>query len=105
MPNLPDLTQYDAVRTPVLALPTPELGWLDPNQPYEVLIDRLIRLVNFTPLQNATGDPAISLPLGTGANGMPVGVQLGAARGREALLLEVAYELEQAVGFARIQDA
>src|SRR5205085_5784801 len=41
-------TRYDAVLTPVLAKPTPELGWLDPTQPYEVLIDRLIQLVNFT---------------------------------------------------------
>ncbi|MFL6154705.1 MAG: amidase [Marmoricola sp.] len=97
--------QYDLVLTPVLALPTPELGWLDPSQPYEVVIERLIQLVNFTPLQNATGDPAVSLPLGTSRNGMPIGVQLGAGRGREARLLEVAYELEQAVGFARIQDA
>ena len=96
--------QYDAVLTPVLALPTPELGWLNPAQPYDVLIERLIALVNFTPLQNATGDPAISLPLATGSNGMPIGVQLGAGRGREARLLEVAYELEEAVGFARIQD-
>lgn len=95
---------YDAVLTPVLAMPTPELGWLDPGQPYEVVIDRLIQLVNFTPLQNATGDPAVSLPLATGSNGMPVGVQLGAGRGHEARLLEVAYELEEAVGFARITD-
>ncbi|MFL6023987.1 MAG: amidase [Marmoricola sp.] len=97
--------QYDAVLTPVLALPTPELGWLSPNQPFEVVIERLIQLVNFTPLQNATGDPAISLPLATGRNGMPIGVQIGAGRGRESRLLELAYELEQAVGFARIQDA
>ena len=97
--------RYDAVLTPVLAGPTPELGWLSPTQPYEVVIERLIELVNFTPLQNATGDPAISLPLGTGSNGMPIGVQLGTGRGRESRLLEVAYELEQAVGFARIQDA
>ncbi|MFL6155311.1 MAG: amidase [Marmoricola sp.] len=95
---------YDAVLTPVLALPTPELGWLNPGQSYEVVIDRLIQLVNFTPLQNATGDPAISLPMGTSRNGMPIGVQIGAGRGHEARLLEVAYELEEAVGFARIQD-
>ncbi len=96
---------YDAVLTPVLAMPTPELGWLDPHQPYEVLIDRLIQLVNFTPLQNATGDPAISLPLAIGSNGMPTGVQLATGYGHEARLLEVAYELEEAVGFARITDA
>ncbi len=95
---------YDAVLTPVLALPTPELGWLNPSQSYDVVIDRLIQLVNFTPLQNATGDPAISLPLGRGANGMPIGVQLASGKGHEARLLQVAYELEEAVGFARITD-
>ncbi len=93
---------YDAVLTPVLAQQTPELGWLNPSQSYEVLIDRLIQLVNFTPLQNATGDPAVSLPLATGRNGMPIGVQLATGRGGEARLLEVAYELEEAVGFAKI---
>jgi amidase len=97
--------RYDAVLTPVLARPTPQLGWLNPSQPYEVVIDRLIELVNFTPLQNATGDPAISLPLGTGTNGMPIGVQLATGHGHEARLLEVAYELEEAVGFARITDS
>jgi amidase len=95
---------YDAVLTPVLAKPTPELGWLNPAQPYDVVIERLIELVNFTPLQNATGDPGISLPLGTSSNGMPIGVQLATGWGHEARLLEVAYELEEAVGFARITD-
>jgi amidase len=99
------LGQYDAALTPVLAQPTPPLGWLDPNQPYEVVIERLIRLASFTPLQNATGDPAISLPLGTGAHGLPIGVQVAAVQGQEARLLEVAYELEEARPFARIQDA
>jgi amidase len=96
---------WDAVLTPVLAKPTPELGWLNPAQPYDVVIDRLIQLVNFTPLQNATGDPAISLPLGTSSTGMPIGVQLATGWGHEARLLEVAYELEEAVGFAKITDA
>lgn len=96
---------YDAVLTPVLAKPTPELGWLDPSEPYEVVIERLVHLVSFTPLQNATGDPAISLPLGSSSTGMPIGVQIATGWGHEARLLEVAYELEEAVGFARIQDA
>ena len=96
---------FDAVVSPVLAKPVPELGWLDANLPYEVVMDRLLQWVTFTPLQNATGDPAISLPLGTCSNGVPIGVQLAAGRGRESRLLELAYELEQAVGFARIHDA
>jgi amidase len=97
--------EYDAAITPVLALPTPELGWLDPKQPYQVVIDRLIHLANFTPLQNATGDPAISLPMGTDPGGLPIGVQITSSQGHEARLLEVAYELEAARPFARIQDA
>ena len=97
--------QYDAALTPVLAQPTPELGWLDPNQPYQVVLDRLIHLASFTPLQNATGDPGISLPMGTDSRGLPIGVQLTSSHGREARLLEVAYELEAARPFARIQDA
>jgi amidase len=97
--------EYDVALTPTLALPTPELGWLDPHQSYEVLIDRLVRLASFTPLQNATGDPAISLPLGVTAEGMPIGVQIAASQGHEARLLEIAYELEAAHPFARIQDA
>jgi amidase len=96
---------YDVAITPTIALPTPELGWFDPSGDYDVLIDKLIHYVCFTPLQNATGDPAVSLPMGTDANGMPIGVQVASSQGREARLLEVAYELEAARPFARIQDS
>lgn len=95
---------HEVVLTPTLALPTPELGWLDPSQSFETVMDRLLEWVTFTPLQNATGDPAISLPMATGADGLPIGVQLSAARGQDRRLLELAYELEAAQPFARIQD-
>lgn len=95
---------YDAVLTPTLSLVTPELGWLDPSQSYETVIERLLEWVAFTPLQNASGDPAISLPMGTSSTGLPIGVQLAAQRGEDRRLLQVAYELEQARPFARIQD-
>jgi len=96
---------HDVLLSPVLARTTPRLGWLDPNQPYEVLVDHLLDWVTFTPLQNATGDPAISLPMGAGSDGLPVGVQLASSHGHEARLLELAYELEEAQPFRRIQDA
>jgi amidase len=95
--------KYDVVLTPTLATETPKVGWLDPTQHYEQVMDRILDWVAFTPLQNATGDPAISLPLATTASGLPQGMMFGAGAGREATLIELAYELEEAVPFARIQ--
>jgi amidase len=96
--------KYDVVLTPTLAHATPKVGRLDPTQPYEAILERLLDWVAFTPLQNATGDPAITLPLARSADGLPLGMMFGSGRGREALLLGLAYELEQARPFARIQD-
>jgi amidase len=96
--------QYDAVLTPTLGHPTPLLGQLSPTQPFEEHFERLLEWVTFTPLQNATGDPAISLPTGMSAAGTPIGVQVAAAYGREATLIALAYEVEAARPLARIQD-
>ena len=87
---------YDAVLMPTLADDTPRIGHLDPMASYEQVMERLLDWVAFTPLQNATGDPAISLPLAESAAGMPVGMMLSTVRGQEARLLELAYELEAA---------
>ena len=95
---------YDAVLMPTLADETPRIGYLDPMAPYEQVMDRLIDWVTFTPLQNATGDPAISLPLAESATGMPVGMMFSAVRGHEARLLELAYELEEARPWPRINS-
>jgi len=95
---------YDAVLMPTLADETPPVGYLAPTD-YRQVIDRLIDWVAFTPLQNVTGEPAISLPLGHSADGMPVGMMLSADLGAERLLLELAYELEEARPWARIQAA
>lgn len=94
---------YDVVLMPTLSDATPRIGHLDPTAPYEQIMDRLIDWVAFTPLQNATGDPAISLPLAESASGLPVGMMFSTVRGREARLLELAYELEEARPWPRIQ--
>jgi amidase len=87
---------YDVVLMPTLSEETPRIGHLDPTAPYEQIMDRLMDWVAFTPLQNATGDPAISLPLAESASGLPVGMMLSTVRGQEPRLLELAYELEEA---------
>jgi amidase len=93
---------HDVLLTPTLATPTPLVGHLDPTQDYATIIERLLAWVAFTPLQNATGDPAISLPLATTAEGLPQGMMLGAGWGQEDLLLELSLELEEAAPWARI---
>lgn len=54
---------YDVLLTPTLADVPPRVGHLDPSADYDQIIERLVDWVAFTPLQNVTGDPAISLPL------------------------------------------
>ncbi|MGA5465020.1 amidase [Mycobacterium sp. NPDC050041] len=95
---------HDVLLTPTLAQVTPRVGHLDPTADYQQIIDRLMDWVAFTPLQNVTGDPAISLPLAESSEGLPVGMMLSATLGHEARLLGLAYELEQARPWARIQD-
>ena len=50
----------------------------------------------FTAPFNVSGQPAVSLPLGAGADGRPLGVQLVAAPWREDVLIRVAAQLEAA---------
>jgi amidase len=53
--------------------------------------------IAYTPLQNMAGTPAISLPLFTSADGLPIGSMFAADRGQEDMLLALAYELEAAL--------
>jgi amidase len=54
---------------------------------------------------NVTGQPALSLPLGESAGGLPVGVQIVGPPGRDDLVLAVAAQLEAAAGLRPGSDA
>jgi amidase len=95
---------YDVVLTPTLPDPPPPIGHFDARGGYDQIIERLTDWLAFTPLQNATGDPAISLPLAETASGVPIGMMFAAAAGRDRALLELSYELEQARPWPRIQS-
>jgi amidase len=103
--TLKSVRDYDVLLTPTLADAPPRVGHLDPTADYDQIIERLVDWVAFTPLQNVTGDPAISLPLAESANGLPIGMMFSAPLGREATLLELAYELEEVSPFRLLEPA
>ena len=94
----------DLILSPTLGYVTPRLGYLNAAVDFPVHFERLIQYAAFTPFNNASGGPAISLPLAQTADGRPIGVHFSAVHGDEQTLLEIAYELEADTPFARIQD-
>ncbi len=111
--------RYDLVLTPTLAHPPVRLGQLALKS-HERLGLGLLRVLPIravmeatldalasdsleqtpnTQLFNQTGQPAISLPLFLAASGLPIGIQLAAAFGREDLLIRVASQLEAQQGW------
>ncbi|MDX2275956.1 MAG: amidase [Hyphomonadaceae bacterium] len=88
-------SEIDVLLTPVLAKVPPRLGEIAPTLGLEGFA-KVEAYVAYTPLQNAAGAPAMSVPLAWSAGGLPIGAHFSAAKGQERTLLELAYELEQA---------
>ena len=88
---------FDLLVTPTLPEPPPPIGYFAPD-PTEPTITglRASGFACWTSPFNMTGQPGISLPLHWTPDGLPVGVQLVAAYGREDLLVRIAAALEQA---------
>jgi amidase len=87
---------YDVVLSPVVSERPPVLGQLAPTRPFPELLPATLQYMGYTQLQNMAGTPAISLPLFTTADGIPLGSMFAAGRGQDAMLLSLAFELEQA---------
>jgi amidase len=88
---------FDLLLTPTLAEPPVPLGTFDQSGPDPLAaVHRAVPMGAFTAVFNATGQPAISLPLHWSDDGLPIGVQLVAPFGREDLLIQVAAQLERA---------
>ncbi len=88
-------TSHDLLLTPTLGAPPPELGWFTAEGP-QGEGRRVLSFIPYTAQFNMTGQPAVSVPMHWTPDGLPVGVQLVAAYGREDLLVRVASQLEQA---------
>jgi amidase len=88
-------TQYDVLVIPALAMLPPKLGWIDMMlDDVEEYWRRVFTFSPFTVWFNITGQPAIVLPLGQTANGLPLSIQLVARYGDEAALFQLASQIE-----------
>lgn len=95
----------DAVLTPTLAqLPAP-VGALRNDADPAADFEAQSHFSPFTAVYNATGQPAISLPLYRTAGGLPVGVQLVGRPAGEAALLRLAAQLEGAAPWRELHPA
>jgi amidase len=91
------LALHDVLVTPTCPILPEAIGTHDPNRAghtVDTVFDDLQTKAVFTAVFNAAGSPAISLPLGLSAAGLPIGVQFVSAFGREDLLLRLAAVLE-----------
>ena len=92
-------SRYDVLLTPTLGATLPPVGhydpaaWIEPRDTFATWS----RWESFLPVFNTTGQPAISLPLHQSSDGLPIGMQLVAGPGEEALLLSLAATLEEAL--------
>lgn len=93
-------TEYDVLLTPTTATEPMKLGVLDANNDKlsaEEWSEQSFAYVPFTNLFNATGQPAISLPLGWSKSGssLPIGMQFAGKFADETTLLQLAAQLEE----------
>jgi len=86
---------YDVILNPTLASPPVAVGYISDATPEEYA-ERMFGYMGDTPVYNQTGQPSVSLPLHWSDDNLPVGMMFSAAYGDDALLLQLAGQLEQA---------
>ena len=89
------MQDFDILLTPTLGTTVPELGFFGPEVSGQDHWERINEFLPFTKYQNISGAPAITLPCGTDAKGLPIGIQLSSNLGEDRLLLKLSLQLEQ----------
>ncbi len=92
--------EYDLLLTPTLAEPPAKIGRFAPDNEdfvdYRLGPTGLLPYSPFTAVFNATGQPAMSVPLHWNDDGLPIGLHLAGRFGEDELLMALAAELENA---------
>lgn len=97
--------KYDVWLTPTLGKPPVRLGIFDMDErDVSKSFGAQIDYVPFTAMQNATGQPAINLPLYWNKENLPIGVQFVGRFGDEETLLKLAASIEKAAPWAHRYD-
>lgn len=95
------MANYDAWLTPMSPIPSPRLGYFsDANVSFENLLKRVEDFSCYSPLHNVLGTPSMSVPSGFSAAGIPIGAQIASTIGREDMLLDLAYQIEDDLPWA-----
>ena len=90
-------SRHDVMVTPIMARPPVEIGEIDAcGDDPTVEFRKTGHWVPYTAIFNVTGQPAISLPVFHGDDGLPIGVQLAGPPAGESLLLSLSAQLEAA---------
>lgn len=89
-------SDFDVILTPTLATPPALIGRYAADREYVSHRSDTLRYTAFLPYFNASGQPAMSVPLHWNAEGLPIGVQFVADVGQEHRLLRLAAQLEEA---------
>jgi amidase len=92
-------TEYDVLLSPTLARPPLRIGEVNANAPVvdeEQWEYKKIFFAPYTYLFNTTGQPAMTVPLGSSSDGLPIGMQFAGRFADEATLFQLAGQLELA---------
>ncbi len=92
---------HDVLLTPVLSRHAVPIGYLSHSRPPADVVADMMRLVAYTPVQNMAGAAAMSVPIMTATNGLPLGMHFAGRRGDDARLLDLAFQLEAAAPWAQ----
>ena len=87
---------FDVLLTPTVSTLPPPIGYQSPTGDFDETMQRVTDFVAFTAPMNVAGAASMSVPVQWTEDGLPVGSLFSARRGDDAMLLQLAYELEAA---------